>query len=37
MNLLATISNLMASIAQQKKPLYTTVAYPSQGKCGIPR
>lgn len=35
MNLLATISNLMASIAQPKKPLYTTVIYPSQGKAVV--
>lgn len=35
MNLLATISNLMASIAQPTKPLYTTVVYPSQGKAVV--
>lgn len=35
MNLLATISNLMASIVQPTKPLYTTVVYPSQGKAVV--
>ena len=35
MNLLATIANLMASIAQPTKPLYTTVVYPSQGKAVV--
>ncbi|ELL1153989.1 hypothetical protein [Pseudomonas aeruginosa] len=35
MNLLATISNLVASIVQPTKPLYTTVVYPSQGKAVV--
>ena len=35
MNLLATIANLMASIAQPTKPLYTTVVYPTQGKAVV--
>lgn len=35
MNLLATIANLMASIVQPTKPLYTTVVYPRQGKAVV--
>ncbi|ERX56520.1 hypothetical protein ACOAQZ_24390 [Pseudomonas aeruginosa] len=35
MDLLATIANLMASIVQPTKPLYTTVAYPTQGKAVV--
>ncbi|HIE2334316.1 hypothetical protein ACQUHW_02840 [Pseudomonas aeruginosa] len=36
MDLLATIDNLMASIVQPPKPLYTTVVYPTQGKAVVP-
>ncbi|WP_054900929.1 MULTISPECIES: hypothetical protein [Pseudomonas] len=35
MNLLATIANMMGSIVQPTKPLYTTVVYPSQGKAVV--
>jgi len=35
MNLVATIANLMASIVQPTKPLYTTVVYPTQGKAVV--
>ncbi|CAB5574888.1 Uncharacterised protein [Pseudomonas putida] len=36
MTQVATIANLMASIVQPTKPLYTTVIYPSQGKAVVP-
>ena len=35
MDLLATIANLMASIVQPTKALYTTVVYPTQGKAVV--
>lgn len=35
MNLVATIANLMVSIVQPTKPLYTTVVYPIQGKAVV--
>jgi hypothetical protein len=35
MDLLATIANLMASIVQPTKPLYTTVVYPTLGKAVV--
>jgi len=35
MDLHATIANLMASIVQPTKPLYTTVVYPTQGKAVV--
>lgn len=35
MNFLASIANLMASIVQPTKPLYTTVVYPTQGKAVV--
>ncbi|MFV3327117.1 hypothetical protein ACNFG0_11665 [Pseudomonas sp. NY15372] len=35
MDLLATIANLMSSIVQPPKPLYSTVVYPTQGKAVV--
>ena len=35
MTLFATIANMMASIVQPTKPLYTTVVYPIQGKAVV--
>lgn len=35
MNLVATIANLMASIVQPTKPLYTTVVYPTLGEAVV--